>query len=276
MRAGSGLRRRGRSGRHPAHPRPVRPAARGTKRLMHHVPLLEWIAERLQDAVGAGPEVCPASMLSEGHRLPDESGKVNSFSGGERRFDQLTGRHLVVCCHVRKDGGRATERLDGSEMGGDSPFGGAQVGDGERPPSAADVLPDCSFCAVDPVASSDRDGRAAGRSSGHAIELHCKGSTLRKHLNRLGFSPIPSDSRSMVRASNTCIELDSQPFPLHRHLTDLSARPPPNGAPHTSRFHPFRTVFSFAPAATPALAASNRSVRRSIAASISATFCCSL
>ena len=56
------------------------------------------------------------------------------------------------------------------------------------------------------------------------------------------------------------------------HLTDLIGP----GRPPLEAGYPFRTFFSFAPAAACAIAASKRAVRLSIATSMSATVWCSL
>ena len=124
-----------------------------------YVRRLDLVAEGLRNAQGAGLEVCPASVLGKGHRLPDQAGKVDAFPGRERRRQQRPGGQLVVGGDVRDQragGGESREALD---MTNDGLLGRAQCGDGERPPSAAHLLPDCSLRAVHPQ-SSVGSGRA--------------------------------------------------------------------------------------------------------------------
>lgn len=126
---------------------------------LHLIPRLEWIAERLENAVGAGPEVRPAPVLGEDHRLPGKAGKVDSLVGGERRLDQFGGRHFAVVGGIGEHDAGGVEGLDRAQLGSDRAAGCVHLGDGERPPSAAHLLPDRSFRVVHPLSKSDGDGR---------------------------------------------------------------------------------------------------------------------
>lgn len=101
----------------PTHPRPgLVPGQQGYEADGScYVPLLESTAERFWNAMGAGAEDCPTPVLGEAHRLPDQAGKVNSFSGGERHLQQDAGWHLAVdgdVCDDRTGRAKRFERLD--------------------------------------------------------------------------------------------------------------------------------------------------------------------
>lgn len=151
---------------------------------IRHVPLLELIAERLENAEGAGPEVSPAPMLDEAQRLPADAGKVDSFAGRERRRDQHTRRNFVVGGDVRDQRAVVAEGREVGYVAGHGLLGRCLFGSRQRQPSPAHLLPDCSFRAVHPASSPDRDGRRWS-VSGHAMELPYAGSRLRKHDLRL-------------------------------------------------------------------------------------------
>ena len=125
----------------------------------HAVPLLEVVAERLWNAAGAGPQFGPTPVLGESHRLPDQTGKVDSFSGRERGLDQRAGRHLGVGGDVGDDAAGASEGVEPEQMGDDGALDRAAFGGGKCPPSAAHLLPDRCFSAVHPASTPNGDGR---------------------------------------------------------------------------------------------------------------------
>lgn len=147
---------------------------------LHEVARLYVFAERLGNAVRARPEVDPAPMLGEAHDLPRKAGKIDSFAGAKRRLDQKGGRHLVINGRVGDDAFRGTERRDGRDVLGHGAIRRSEVDNGEHPPSAAHLLPDCLFRAVHPSSASDGDGRrwSVVRLRDRTA-LH--GSSMRKH-----------------------------------------------------------------------------------------------
>lgn len=239
---------------------------------------LDLGAERFRDGEPTWPEGSPPHVLGKAHRRADEARQVDAFTRRKCCGHEHAGRHLAVGGNIRDHDRSAAKGVERHGAGRNGLLRRCQLGRRECPPSAAHLLPDCLLRAVHPRFRIWIGTGAAGSGlSGHAIELHRMGSRQRKHhLKR--HSGFLSSNRIPIYGSRV----------EHLHLTGVApAAPPP--APllrpigpttlSTARwpvYRPFRTARSFTPVVAASLAASNRSVRRSIAASVSFRFCCSL
>lgn len=239
-----------------------------------HCRHLQLIAEGLRNAHGTGTKLRPTPILGKAHAIPAQAGKKDSFALCERGVDQGATGHLMVGRRIGEDEAGRPELLELRSKGRDHVFGRAELDGSERPPPAAHLLPDQWFRAVHPASIRIGTG-AVSRLSGHAIELHCAGSrrctlpVTRRVVTAPGLSRRP---QTEVRASNTWMYLVAV-LQHHSHL-NRPIGPAAACAACAGRFcHPFRTVFSFAPAVVPSATAFNRSDRRSIVVSISEKFC---
>jgi len=239
-----------------------------------HVPLLEFVAERFGNAKRPGLEIGSAPMLGKDHRPAGQAGQVDSFPRRECRLDESVCRDFTIGGGVRDQRPTVCERGQRDDVPGNRLSGRDQRVGGESPPSAAHLLPDHLLRAVHPVSI-----RFPGRAplvgfSGYAIELCYSGSRPRKDLStrRLIVVAKPVHSRSIVRVEHLRI---SRFAVLLHHPTAPTFRPGRRLHAATG-FYPFRTILLCALAGASPLAASSRSVKRPIAASMSAKFCCSL
>jgi hypothetical protein len=137
--------------------------------------------ERLGDATFPDLKRSTAPVLSETDRLAGKTREVHALARGERSFEEGASRHLTVGGYIGEHTTSGTKLLERRRVGGHRSFDRSQLGSGERPPSAAHLLPDRCFRVVHPVSVSDRDGRRWSVVSGHAIELCYPGNRQRKY-----------------------------------------------------------------------------------------------
>jgi hypothetical protein len=121
---------------------------------LREIPRIDSVAERLEHATPAGAEIASAPVLGKVDRVSNQAGEVHSFSSRERRFDQCGRRHLAVGSNVCDHAGRGCERVEPGRMRGDRVPDRVSLSRGERPSSAAHLLPDRSFRVVHPVSRS--------------------------------------------------------------------------------------------------------------------------
>jgi hypothetical protein len=113
--------------------------------------VLEFLTERFGNAEGAGPQPGPRRVLGERHGGAGATRQEHALAGCRCDRQERGGRHFTVGGRVAQHDGRAGELAQGAGMVGDGLLGRGPHGGIERPPPAAHLLPNRSFCAVHPV-----------------------------------------------------------------------------------------------------------------------------